>query len=910
MMHKKLLFTCFSVLLLHILYSQVYFTSNLHVNIGEINLDECEFETLTEGIGFGDITLHPNGKFYGLASVNDSCGLVEIDIRNNRYSDTLFIVSPTCTSLTCSKDGIFYMGHEGLYSFDIETETATFHGNLPPNVFLFGDLIFYDKMLIGGVYEAPLAPGAGRIYQINVSNPSLSEPLLEFSEVNVWLGGLAVIKDDCSNHLLIGSHFNSVFVTPDTSFISSLDPISNSHNIWCQRIQPDEIYGMASPDELRTNCELRLDLDTDNSSGRFIDHFETDLNCTTHFPIADHDISTRTSGLFIDSMVVEVHIGLEGEILTGQQQFGLNLLGNNSTKLVYHNSGAAAEGDFISAIQQVRFVLPNIPAPEGEREVRVRLYANGVPSDDARAFIQVNSEMPSAGQDVLVELCVGVNPNLQAHLGEEAAANGRWEPELESGTGFFNLSEDESGIYRYIVEEGECSDTAVVEVILLPQPELDLMTDENDEILLCAGDSIVWDISVPNPLWYLWSTGSNQPVQVITTSGFYYAELKDNNGCYAEAGATVVLSPDSSITITEQYSLCSGEVWEWEGQFFERDTTLCQTFPRANGCDSTHCQMLTFEPTYQHTEHLSLCEENQYEWQGMFLEQDTLICITFIDGNGCDSTECLDLQFLEDYQTLESHVFVCGEPTYTVAGVTFSQDTSFCLPYIAENGCDSLRCIETSIIPPEPFEETAAICEDEFYFWETAGQILTEEGEHTVTISGENDCDSTFILDLSVHSNYFIQLDTSIQEGDSIVVGNQSFFESGVYNIDWQSEWGCDSTIQLTLDVITAINKVSVTDHLYYVPAVIEPNANTWNSHFTVYSTQKVNAVLQKMAIYDIWGRLIFVAENLPLGVPELGWNGQHNGVFLPSGLYFYQVEILQERNELKKISGTVILVK
>lgn len=98
---------------------------------------------------------------------------------------------------------------------------------------------------------------------------------------------------------------------------------------------------------------------------------------------------------------------------------------------------------------------------------------------------------------------------------------------------------------------------------------------------------------------------------------------------------------------------------------------------------------------------------------------------------------------------------------------------------------------------------TQTICEGQGV---TIGnQTFTQQGNYTVTIQNQQGCDSTVNLTLNVNPIKRTDISRTICEGESVTIGNQTFSQQGNYSVTLQSAQNCDSIVNLTLTVIPSV---------------------------------------------------------------------------------------------------------
>ncbi|MCO6477231.1 MAG: gliding motility-associated C-terminal domain-containing protein [Phaeodactylibacter sp.] len=96
---------------------------------------------------------------------------------------------------------------------------------------------------------------------------------------------------------------------------------------------------------------------------------------------------------------------------------------------------------------------------------------------------------------------------------------------------------------------------------------------------------------------------------------------------------------------------------------------------------------------------------------------------------------------------------------------------------------------------------------------------------------------------------------------------------------------------------------------LVYTPNVFSPNGDGQNDYFTVYPA-RAGAQVRKLQVFGRWGTLLFQAENIPGGVPELGWGGLARGNEAAPGVYVFHAEVVMPDGRVEIISGEVMLMR
>ena len=141
-----------------------------------------------------------------------------------------------------------------------------------------------------------------------------------------------------------------------------------------------------------------------------------------------------------------------------------------------------------------------------------------------------------------------------------------------------------------------------------------------------------------------------------------------------------------------------------------------------------------------------------------------------------------------------------------------------------------------------------AICEGETY--DFYGTLLTEAGEYSHTLTTVHGCDSVIVLTLTVHPVYETPVAVSISEGDSYDFFGEILTESGEYSHTLSTIYGCDSVIMLTLTVNVGISD-PIAQKLQIYP-------NPTNDEIFIKSELQI----KKVEIYSITGALLLSESN------------------------------------------------
>ena len=154
--------------------------------------------------------------------------------------------------------------------------------------------------------------------------------------------------------------------------------------------------------------------------------------------------------------------------------------------------------------------------------------------------------------------------------------------------------------------------------------------------------------------------------------------------------------------------------------------------------------------------------------------------------------------------------FACITDTIDINGVQFFDGNSSYIDTLTGMFCDSIVNINVSFLDADTIPINATICTGDSILLE--GLWFNESFPYAeLNIVNPNGCDSLVIIDVSFYPPSDSLISLELCSGDSIVVNNIVYNEanpSGQEILIGQSENGCDSTIDISLEFSTAIMQV------------------------------------------------------------------------------------------------------
>ncbi|MGM0581029.1 MAG: T9SS type A sorting domain-containing protein [Bacteroidota bacterium] len=154
----------------------------------------------------------------------------------------------------------------------------------------------------------------------------------------------------------------------------------------------------------------------------------------------------------------------------------------------------------------------------------------------------------------------------------------------------------------------------------------------------------------------------------------------------------------------------------------------------------------------------------------------------------------------------------CDSYTWTLTNETYSVSGQYPANIFSSSGCDSLITLDLTI--HSSFSSTEVIEECTSYFWPTSGNTYTESGIFSNSFTNAQGCDSTRILDLTIHNNSIDTLVITECQNYTWPVNQKTYTKSGIYSASFTTTAGCDSIKTLDLTIQSIDLSISVENDL------------------------------------------------------------------------------------------------
>jgi len=195
----------------------------------------------------------------------------------------------------------------------------------------------------------------------------------------------------------------------------------------------------------------------------------------------------------------------------------------------------------------------------------------------------------------------------------------------------------------------------------------------------------------------------------------------------------------------------------------------------------------------------TICEGTSYRINNKDYRRTGVYDSSFINSTGCDSVFTLNLRVTPALRIYFTDT-ICEGTYYTLGGRSFGRSGVFNVDSTFDGGCISnIRVLTLTVIPAPRTNLSATICEGSFY--QIGNRSFRQSGVYNVDSTFTNGCISNIrVLNLTVTAAPRSSVYPLICEGSSYQIGARSYNLSGSYYDTVQTN-GCYSIINVILEV-------------------------------------------------------------------------------------------------------------
>lgn len=421
---------------------------------------------------------------------------------------------------------------------------------------------------------------------------------------------------------------------------------------------------------------------------------------------------------------------------------------------------------------------------------------------------------------------------------------------------------------------------------------------------------------------YLWSTGDTTNSIEINTPGTYW--LRADYACgYLTDTFTVhpapILDFDSLLPYSDTLLICPSEL--------PFTLSVLDSIGSVNWNTGDFAESITIQSEGLYTASYENCDTILDSVWVILQEPENIDLFSFTDTTACNEFSIAVADTFQSY--LWSNGSTSNEAIFTESGTISLTVNDGCFDYT-----DSFNLVIDQLVTgafaehryycPQDFPITLSVSSFDQPVWNTGEQsssiTLSSPQSGTFIHTSENTC--------GVRSDTFhihLQTDT-LGQLPQISIEEQCV-EQGLYHIitevfddnfsyQWEGQTSLNfSTTGGSTETLTISNECasfSIDTDLnacperivFALPTAFSPNSDGVNDQFGLLYLRD-DYVLFKLQIFNRWGELVFVSENI-----QNKWNGFYKDKAAPIGVYIYQLLIVSNGGEEELHSGNVTLVR
>ena len=259
----------------------------------------------------------------------------------------------------------------------------------------------------------------------------------------------------------------------------------------------------------------------------------------------------------------------------------------------------------------------------------------------------------------------------------------------------------------------------------------------------------------------------------------------------------IVLCPPCStlnLATSLTYSICLGDTIFIGGSAYSSSGSYVDTLLTSYGCDSIVNTDVLILDTTSNTSNVTACDTYTWFVNGNIYTITSSGTYTDVSTNvyGCDHTEILNLT-INISTSNTSALTACDSYIWPVDGQFYNISGTYIDSSINSAGCIHTEILYLTIDNSTSNSTTAAACDS--YTWSVDGQNYMSTGIYTDTSISLSGCIHVETLDLTIYSSFNFSQNFSLCEGDSVFVGSNTYYNSGIYTNIFQTVNGCDSAV-------------------------------------------------------------------------------------------------------------------
>lgn len=300
------------------------------------------------------------------------------------------------------------------------------------------------------------------------------------------------------------------------------------------------------------------------------------------------------------------------------------------------------------------------------------------------------------------------------------------------------------------------------------------------ETTICQGEQYDWIDDYKDTLYMIDSV--------------YYYQLSTCQECDSLYELRLRVLPTYNIIDTAFF--CQGETFIWRNRPLTNQGIYHDSLQTIKNCDSIYTLYLIEHPSYHFSFFDTINEGEIYSWRNKEYTQSGTYYDSLTTMYGCDSISTLFLTVHPRYH-FSTNDTICEGEQYMWQGKVYTKTGTYYATYQTIHGNDSIYELRLAVMPIYHSHTTDHYCSGSNFFWRE--QHLSLPGVYYDSLKTIYGCDSIFSLELKEAPTYDFYISDSICLGDTYSFGDEVFTEGGEFVVAYQTLNGCDSLYHISL---------------------------------------------------------------------------------------------------------------
>jgi len=278
---------------------------------------------------------------------------------------------------------------------------------------------------------------------------------------------------------------------------------------------------------------------------------------------------------------------------------------------------------------------------------------------------------------------------------------------------------------------------------------------------------------------------------LLTIAGSHKITFTAYNGC--DSVVTLQLNVNPTYTVRDTLIICDTN-YARAGNYMVLLSTI-------KGCDSLVILTVKVNLSYKVKDTLEICQnELPYTYHGNILTAAGNHNIHLTTIKGCDSLVVLTLVVHQTYTGVDTLRISTTQFPFTYGDSTFTIEGDYVVYLKSIYGCDSViqLCLIEKISAYNHFD-TLTLCSNEFPL-AYGDSVFVAGGVYQIVFTSIEGLDST--ITLTIYENPAYNLTDSVTLCDNefpFMYGDSVYTQAGVYSLIYKTILGCDSILTLTI---------------------------------------------------------------------------------------------------------------